>query len=78
MKDTFALKDVPKEVYWFGLGGLVPYVATTTGTWFMAWDVGRGDNGWFFDHATALSVLETLEPVQVGLGAVILSFVPPP
>lgn len=73
MKETFALRDVPKEVYWFGLGGLVPYAATSATTLFMAWDVARGDRSWIVTAETAQAVIEALEPIQVGLGAVILS-----
>ncbi|KAK6505303.1 hypothetical protein TWF481_007210 [Arthrobotrys musiformis] len=77
IRETFAFKEVPKEVLFFGGVGLVPYIATTVSTFFLAWDIERISQegvGYFLDRETASTILSLLEPVQVGFGAVILSF----
>ena len=77
VRETFALRDVPKEVLFFGLAGLIPYVVTSTSTLFLAWDVKNlhaHGAGMFFSEAQATALLDFLEPVQIGYGAIILSF----
>ena len=77
IKETFAFREVPKEVLFFGGAGLVPYIATTASTFLLAWDIkniSQDGAGYFVDQETASAVLNLLEPIQVGFGAVILSF----
>ena len=81
VKDTFALATVPREPYIFGLAGTLPYVATSMGTLFLTWDLGQTWplsniflNTIYVTHDTAQSLLAFLEPLQVGYGAVIISF----
>ncbi|KAK6503928.1 hypothetical protein TWF506_002150 [Arthrobotrys conoides] len=77
IRETFAFREVPKEVLFFGGAGLVPYIATTASTFFLAWDIkniSQEGAGYFVNQETASTVLGLLEPIQVGFGAVILSF----
>ncbi|TGZ83283.1 hypothetical protein EX30DRAFT_152253 [Ascodesmis nigricans] len=77
VKETFALRDVPREVYYFGGAGLVPYVTTSVATMFMAWDIQHAKHTGYavlFSRETAESIIQFGEPLQVALGAVILSF----
>lgn len=77
VRDTFRLHDVPREVFYIGMAGLVPYVATTVSTLYLAWEIKYSSihgMGYFLSKETAESLLHVLEPLQVGYGAVILSF----
>ncbi|KAF3905363.1 hypothetical protein ABW21_db0200859 [Orbilia brochopaga] len=77
IKETFAFKEVPKEVLFFGGAGLVPYVATTACSLYLAWEEGNiAEHGisYYITTETADTLLQSLEQIQVGFGAVILSF----
>ncbi|KAI5802637.1 hypothetical protein FPQ18DRAFT_407864, partial [Pyronema domesticum] len=77
IRETFALDKVPKEVFWFGMGGLVPYVVTSFTTIYLAWDINYAaahGAGYLVSRETADHLLHILEPTQIGLGAIILSF----
>lgn len=77
VKETFALREVPREVLIFGAAGLVPYVTTTASTLFLAWDISNVQSvgrSYIFTEHTAQMLLGTLEPIQIGFGAIILSF----
>ncbi|KAF3083213.1 hypothetical protein TWF102_010859 [Orbilia oligospora] len=77
IRETFAFREVPKEVLFFGGAGLVPYIATTASTFFLAWDIkniSQEGAGYIVNQETASTILSLLEPIQVGFGAVILSF----
>ena len=77
IKETFALREVPKEVYYIGLGGTVPYAGVSALTLYLAWDINYAHHhgiGYLVSAETAEQVLLFVEPLQVGLGAVILSF----
>jgi len=77
VKETFALNEVPKEVFWFGMGGLTPYVVTSVSTLYLAWDINYAAEtgmGFLVSKETADYLLHILEPTQIGLGAIILSF----
>lgn len=80
-RDTFRLSDVPQESRILGLAGTLPYVATSLSTLFLAWDLNRdiptGNSIFdpiFVDHETAQYLLNLIEPLQLGYGAVIISF----
>ncbi|KAI5810308.1 hypothetical protein DFH27DRAFT_476109 [Peziza echinospora] len=77
VRDTFKLSDVPKDVLLVGMGGIIPYVVTSFSTIGLAWELNyaqtHGD-GYLLSHQTALELMHVLEPVQVGYGAVIISF----
>lgn len=72
------MSDVPRDLTNMGLAGLIPYVFTSVTSLFMAWDVNygatTGSSPYLFSRETAQNLLDILEPVQVGYGAVILSF----
>lgn len=77
MKETFALRDVPSEAFWVGIAGLTPYVITSFSTLYLAWDinyVAAHGMGNALGKETATNLLHFLEPTQIGLGAIILSF----
>ncbi|KAI9788367.1 MAG: hypothetical protein M1816_006970 [Peltula sp. TS41687] len=75
--DTFALTDVPRDAYYIGLAGVLPYLATSLSTYFLAWDIDHAHHwgeGFLFSGQTAELMLHVIEPIQIGYGAVILSF----
>ncbi|KAJ9251253.1 hypothetical protein DTO280E4_479 [Paecilomyces variotii] len=77
IKDTFSLHDVPKEALYLGMAGVVPYLVTSIDTAYLAWEINNAaetGDGVFISGQTAELMLHMLEPIQVGYGAVILSF----
>lgn len=81
MKETFALASVPQQAYTLGLAGTLPYLATSVSTVWLSWGLNTQYptqstflNAFLFDHASATHWLQILEPIQVGYGAVIISF----
>lgn len=77
IRDTFRLAEVPREVLYIGMAGLIPYVGTSMSTLYLAWDINfTQENGYGYllslDNANYL--LNMLEPLQIGYGAVIISF----
>ncbi|RCI09937.1 hypothetical protein L249_8379 [Ophiocordyceps polyrhachis-furcata BCC 54312] len=81
LRDTFRLSAVPQESRVLGLTGTLPYVATSLSTLFLAWDLNRPEptgnsilDPIFIDHDTARYLLDLIEPLQLGYGAVIISF----
>ncbi|KUL91287.1 hypothetical protein ZTR_01787 [Talaromyces verruculosus] len=77
IKETFTLNEVPKEALYFGLAGVVPYLATSLNTCYLAWEINNNvihGSGFLLSGETASFLLHLTEPIQVGYGAVILSF----
>ncbi|KAI1343748.1 hypothetical protein F5Y15DRAFT_367831 [Xylariaceae sp. FL0016] len=81
VKETFSLESVPKESYYLGLAGTLPYLATSLSTVYLSWVINTpwpttssATNSVLIDHDTARQLLSTLEPIQLGYGAVIISF----
>ncbi|KAI5920870.1 hypothetical protein F4810DRAFT_393754 [Camillea tinctor] len=81
VKDTFALSSVPKESYYLGLAGTLPYLATSISTVYLSWDLNtewpstsNAVNHFLISHDTARQLLDTIEPLQLGYGAIIISF----
>ncbi|KAI2601997.1 hypothetical protein GGR54DRAFT_626092 [Hypoxylon sp. NC1633] len=81
VKDTFALSSVPKEPYFLGLAGTLPYLATSLSTVYLSWDLNTEwpttsnfVNNVLISHDTAHYLLSIIEPIQLGYGAVIISF----
>lgn len=81
MKDTFSLARVPREPEILGLAGTIPYLATSVTTLFLAWDLTKalptGNRLFdmvFVQHDTAHYLLDLLQPIQLGYGAVLISF----
>lgn len=81
VKDAFRFKSVPRESHILGLAGTLPYMGTSLSTVFLAWDLNKkwptGNAFYdtiFVDHETAKYLLSIIEPLQLGYGAVIISF----
>ncbi|KAI8625070.1 hypothetical protein F5Y19DRAFT_451544 [Xylariaceae sp. FL1651] len=81
VQETFSLSNVPKESYWLGLAGTLPYLGTSLSTVYLSWVLNttwptssKFANNLMIDHETARQLLDTLEPIQLGYGAVIISF----
>ncbi|KAI9846001.1 MAG: hypothetical protein M1837_004407 [Sclerophora amabilis] len=77
IKDTFALTEVPREAYYIGLAGVLPYLATSASTVYLAWDINHAaiyGHGFLLSGQNAELLLHLVEPLQVGYGAVIISF----
>ncbi|KAF1911101.1 hypothetical protein BDU57DRAFT_462460 [Ampelomyces quisqualis] len=76
IRDTFSLSDVPREAYYMGLAGTIPYLATSITTVFCAWETNHSTAGYGYllDEKNATQLLHLIEPLQIGYGASILSF----
>ncbi|ODM22991.1 hypothetical protein SI65_00580 [Aspergillus cristatus] len=77
IKETFSLEGVPKEAMYLGMAGVIPYLATSLQTVYLSYEINRANttgDGLLFSGDTAELLLHLLEPIQVGYGAVILSF----
>lgn len=65
---------MPKHAYYIGLAGVLPYLATSLSTVFCAEEIRRAaetGSGLLFQEETAYLLLQVLEPLQVGYGAVV-------
>ncbi|KFA74365.1 hypothetical protein S40288_06673 [Stachybotrys chartarum IBT 40288] len=81
IRSTFRLDSVPKESLVLGAAGTLPYVATSISTVFLAWNLTKElpTGNFFFDHIlltheNAQHLLGLIEPIQLGYGAIIISF----
>ncbi|EFQ33113.1 hypothetical protein CGRA01v4_13237 [Colletotrichum graminicola] len=81
VRDTFNLSEVPREPYALGLAGTLPYLATSLSTVYLSWDLNvewpstsAFVNHIYMNHDSAQYWLSLLEPIQLGYGAVIISF----
>ncbi|KAG9251665.1 uncharacterized protein F5Z01DRAFT_260320 [Emericellopsis atlantica] len=81
VKDAFRLSKIPKESHILGLAGTVPYLATSLSTIYLGWDLSQTvpsgssfKDSIMINHETAQWLLHNIEPVQLGYGAVIISF----
>ncbi|ORY14622.1 hypothetical protein BCR34DRAFT_598966 [Clohesyomyces aquaticus] len=76
IKETFNLSEVPRQAYYIGLAGVLPYLGTSLATVTCAWTINHATNGAtaLMSSATAEAALHVLEPLQVGYGAMIISF----
>ncbi|KAF2130262.1 hypothetical protein P153DRAFT_365898 [Dothidotthia symphoricarpi CBS 119687] len=59
-----------------GLAGTLPYLATSLSTVYCSWELNHSNAGYGFmiSETTATQMLHLLEPIQLGYGATILSF----
>ena len=74
IKETFALPEVPREALVIGLAGVLPYLATSISTVYLAWDINHADStgaGYLVSGPTAELMLHVIEPLQIGYGAVV-------
>ena len=81
VKDTFRLNTVPKESYVLGLTGTIPYFGTSLSTVYLSWVLNtewpsqsQFINNILISHESAQHWLSVIEPLQLGYGAVIISF----
>ncbi|KAF4897582.1 Dynein heavy chain-like protein [Colletotrichum fructicola] len=81
VKDTFNLSEVPREPYALGLAGTLPYLATSLSTMYLSWDINLEwpssstfANNIYMNQESAQYWLSLLEPIQLGYGAIIISF----
>ncbi|KAL4782854.1 hypothetical protein BJX76DRAFT_331660 [Aspergillus varians] len=77
IKETFSLNAVPKDALYLGVAGVVPYLVTSLETVYLAYEINHANvtgDGLIFSGQSAELMLHMLESVQVGYGAVILSF----
>lgn len=81
VKQTFSLAGVPRLSYILGLAGTTPYLATSTSVLYLAW---ARNTEWPTDSSLLNNLLipqemanhwlGVVEPIQLGYGAVIISF----
>ena len=74
IRETFSLDDVPRQAYYIGLAGVLPYVATSASTIYCAWEINHAAAhgvGFAMSGKTAELLLHILEPLQVGYGAAV-------
>lgn len=77
IQETFALHEVPRQALVLGLAGVLPYLATSFTTIFCATEIHRAETygtGYMLSGETAELLLNAMQPIQIGYGAVILSF----
>lgn len=75
------MTDVPREPYLLGLAGTLPYLGTSLATVYLSWDLSTQwptsstiTDHIFMNHESAKYLLSMLEPIQLGYGAIIISF----
>lgn len=74
IRETFSLEDVPRQAYYMGMAGVVPYAATSLSTVFCAYEINHAattGSGIIFSEKTAELLLHIIEPLQIGYGAVV-------
>lgn len=74
IKDTFALYEVPREALVIGMAGVLPYLATSLSTSILAWDINHAapdGTGFLLSEKSAQLLLDIIEPLQIGYGAVV-------
>ncbi|KAI1826295.1 hypothetical protein F4861DRAFT_101291 [Xylaria intraflava] len=81
VQELLSLSSVPKEPYWLGLFGTLPYLGTSVSTIYLVWVLNTEwpsssalANNLTINQETASHLLATLEPIQMGYGAIIISF----
>jgi hypothetical protein len=73
------MEDVPREALYIGMAGVLPYLATSLSTVYLAWDINHASitgSGFLVSGQTAELLLHIIEPIQIGYGAVVSSFCP--
>ena len=81
IQETFSLEHVPKEAYYVGMAGVLPYVATSLSTVYCAWEINHASAtgaGLLMSERTAEALLHVIEPIQIGYGAVVSPHTLPP
>lgn len=68
------MNEVPKEALYLGMAGVVPYLATSVQTAYLAWEMNNAvttGSGAYISGPTAELLMNVLEPIQIGYGAVV-------
>ena len=68
------MNEVPREAFVLGMAGLIPYVATSLSTVYLAFDINHATetgSGFLFSPHVAEQILHVIEPLQIGYGAVV-------
>lgn len=68
------MTEVPREALYIGMAGVLPYLATSLSTVYLAWDINHAamtGSGFLISGNTAELLLHLLEPIQIGYGAVV-------
>lgn len=68
------MEGVPKEALYYGLAGVVPYVVTSLQTVFLSWEMNNAvtlGTTQYISVETAQAMMNLIEPIQVGYGAVV-------
>ena len=71
------MSDVPRECYYIGAAGVIPYLATSLSTVYLAYDINHAHytgSGVLLSPETAHQLLAIIEPIQIGYGAVVSSY----
>lgn len=74
IRETFSLQEVPREAYYIGMAGVLPYLATSLSTFYCAYEINANANhgvGLLLNEKQAELFLHILEPLQVGYGATV-------
>lgn len=73
IKQTFTLSEVPRQAYYLGLAGVLPYLATSLSTVGCAYEINHSvaGQGYLLSAQSAEALLHILEPLQIGYGAVV-------
>ncbi|MCJ1284386.1 hypothetical protein MMC26_003717 [Xylographa opegraphella] len=77
IRETFSMSEVPREALVLGMAGVLPYLGTSISTVYLAWDINHAaltGSGFLLSGQKAELLLHIIEPLQIGYGAVILSF----
>lgn len=65
---------MPREAYYVGMAGVLPYMATSLATFYCAWDMNYAaetGSGFLLNGKSAELALHIIEPIQIGYGAVV-------
>ncbi len=74
------MTEVPREALYIGMAGVLPYLATSLSTVYLAWDINHAANtgsGFLLSGNTAEMLLHIVEPLQIGYGAVVSLYMCP-
>ncbi|KIX05184.1 uncharacterized protein Z518_06056 [Rhinocladiella mackenziei CBS 650.93] len=77
IKETFSLQEIPREALYVGLAGVIPYLATSLTTVYLSFDIqyaATHGQGFLMSGEMAENLLHIIEPIQLGYGASIISF----
>lgn len=74
IRETFSLREVPRDSLYIGAAGVLPYAASSMSTIYLAWDINHAEmtgNGFIFSSETAHQLLDMIIPIQIGYGAIV-------